>query len=385
MLCKITFLILLALSRHVLADDDFPGDPTSCKDIFDSYKSKYAECKITTTNCADIHNACYAKGGRCESETDSCRKTSESCLEKQEELREKSQLCSEQSRLTAYRPNTVALDFSQGDKNPALEVIYSFKYMFTKPDCYYETDGKAECIEKWPVRTEIFFSYTGKFDFYWLELLPSSPVVNRISNPALHVRMNYVPDEKNNLEWIDFGVEHRSNGQVTSAYEQDSAGKYIAEQKWQGNDIAYINGISRGSNFFSLEGKHIVALGKKKGTNWLSAKLYLSEDTGVTWGNGKYRDHKIWHYDFIREVFEWQPVDNIPKLVSVVEYTIGLKGFATHSMNASLTYNYSTSRRETIPYFVKIHIGPMNELSNYTVPQRSLFFGISLNPYPERR
>ncbi|MDH2916489.1 MAG: hypothetical protein PXX77_06375, partial [Gallionella sp.] len=182
----------------------------------------------------------------------------------------------EQSRLVPYNHNTVAFyQRTKGDQY-AMEVNYSFRYLFTRPDCYYEVENEHKtCIDGWNKRLEFYFAYTGKFDFYvgGTDERASGPVINRISNPAFHWRL-YQPDLFT-LHWIDFGIEHRSNGQTTSAGLQDAAGNYIANNEWKAGHRAYIDGISRGSNYFSLEGRDSAHLDKTEIKYWLSGKAYF--------------------------------------------------------------------------------------------------------------
>ncbi len=110
--------------------------------------------------------------------------------------------------------------------------------------------------EKEPGRTEAdrlewFLSYTGEFDFYW-GTRPSSPVVNRISNPGVHLR---VPLQRLGLSthWRDnlsIGLEHRSNGQVTEVSLPREAER--AQAAYDRQDREFFDKVSRGANYVSL-------------------------------------------------------------------------------------------------------------------------------------
>ncbi len=171
------------------------------------------------------------------------------------------ELCQKKSRLIAYQPNTAAWEFAHDDDG-ALEVNYSFRYLLTRPDCSVEkgTD-KLNCITGWQCRKEWFLSYTGKFDFY-MHTRPSGPVVNRMNNPAAHWRIHN-PALRDWVEWVDIGMEHRSNGQTTEFDLKDTNGNYIAEQRWNAGDRAYIDGISRSANYFSAEVKNSFKYGSE--------------------------------------------------------------------------------------------------------------------------
>lgn len=303
----------------------------------------------------------------------------------------------ERSRLMPYRHNTFSLyQQTKGDQY-AMEVNYSFKYLFTRPDCFYEVgDEQQQCKNDWDKRNELYFSYTGKFDFYvgGTGERDSGPVINRMSNPALHWRF-YQP-EWIALKWIDYGLEHRSNGQTTSATLKDASGNYIANNEWKAEHRAYIDGISRGSNYISVEGRNDLNIFDVGIKYWLSGKIYHNNpESDVTWGDGQYQNHKIWDYDIARAVFETEQMINnasFPKIVYSVEYTVGKKGLPTDSANISFTFPWVASatfpeifsRRTVFPIFFRLHTGPMNELSNYTVAESTFYIGLALDPFPER-
>ena len=300
-------------------------------------------------------------------------------------------LCNKNSRLQAHRPNTAAWEFTKDDDN-ALEVNYSFRYMLTRPDCSMEDqEDRPECVNGWPTRSEWFLSYTGRFDFY-MGTRSSGPVVNRISNPAIHWRLHR-PSFLKNVDWLTLALEHRSNGQVTEFDEKDSNGNYIADQRWQAGDRAYIDSISRSANYFSLELKDGFNKNGIKYNYWVNGKIYFDDESTVTWGDRKGSDDRIWDYDVLRLILsgnkllkggkENEKGGKFTQLEYSIEYTMGLKGFSTDSINASLYLPYVYGRRTYFPInYLKIHAGPMNELSNYTEPQTSIYLSFKLNPYP---
>jgi len=295
-------------------------------------------------------------------------------------------VCNRASRLQAHKPNSIAWEFTDEDDN-SLEANYSFRYLLTRPDCSVEIGGEqAKCLKDWPTRNEWFLSYTGKFDFY-MGTRDSGPVVNRVSNPALHWRIHN-PSLMKGIDWINIALEHRSNGQVTEFDIKDASGNYVAEQRWLAGDRAYIDSISRGANYFSFEMKNSFKSKTTKYGYWLSAKAYFTEDSLVTWGDKKGSDHRIWDYDVARFVFVGNKVKGENKKFKQFEYsfeyTLGAKGFATDSLEASIYFPYVYGKRTYFPInYLKIHVGPMSELSNYTEPQASIYLGLKLNPFPE--
>lgn len=293
-------------------------------------------------------------------------------------------LCQKKSRLTAFKPNTLAWETTTDDES-SLEANYSFRYLLTRPDCSVEKgDEKITCNNEWNNRNEWFFTYTGKFDFY-MGTRNSGPVVNRISNPALHWRL-YNPSFIHGIDWLNIALEHRSNGQVTEYDLKDSNGDYIAETKWNDGDRKYIDGISRGANYFSAEIKKKLIIENTKFDFYISAKAYFTEDSKVTWGARKGSGDKISDYDILRFVVEGNTKSSktwLSELEYSVEYTVGTKAFETDSINASLYFPYVYGKRTYFPInYIKIHVGPMNELSNYTEPQTSIYIGFKLNPWP---
>lgn len=294
-------------------------------------------------------------------------------------------ICQKKSRLTAYQPNTVAWEMTDDD-NDSLEVNYSFKYLLTRPDCSIEKGNvKVECINGWDKRGEWFLTYTGKFDFY-MGTRPSGPVVNRTNNPGIHWRL-HKPSFAKWASWLDIGLEHRSNGQVTEYDLKNTNGDYIADVKWKEGDRAYIDGISRSSNYFLMEVKKSLKAGNTRLSFYASGKAYFTDESLVTWGRRKDSGDRIWDYDMLKFIFVGNNESNkkwIPDQIEYsVEYTIGAHGFNTDSLNASLYFPYVYGKRTYFPInFIKVHVGPMSELSNYTESQTSIYIGIKLNPKP---
>src|SRR5262249_17401809 len=128
-----------------------------------------------------------------------------------------------------------------GKDEYALRANYSLSYLFSGREKY-----------------DFLFSYTGAFDFY-VGTRPSGPVVNRLSNPALHLIFPAGPNQRPRAllplgrTRLDVGVEHESDGQTTEVLEP--ADRAIVRSAYAAKDHRFFDGISRGSNFVSLTGQ----------------------------------------------------------------------------------------------------------------------------------
>ncbi len=311
------------------------------------------------------------------------------------------------NRLMAYRPNYSLFQVTDKDDN-SIEAHYSFKYLFTKPHCMplkllNAGDGKKsvpeiDCLENYRNRWEAFFSYTGEFDFY-AATRPSSPVINRISNPALHYRKYYrdVYWGDTALEWFNVSVEHRSNGQVISAkktYNNPASpyyGQYIAQVELDSGGYEYFDSISRSANYLSLEGK-FNTVGRDADDDdcssrlscfsfWVSSKLYFTDDSKVYWGKQANSGLRINDYDRVNLVLNKpfkSPLTAIPEMELGVEWVIGDQGLGTDSYDIHLMLPWIPANNLEIPFFIKAHFGAMNTLSNYTRKQNSIGIGFKL-------
>ncbi|MFH2134739.1 MAG: hypothetical protein ABII81_06105 [Pseudomonadota bacterium] len=268
-------------------------------------------------------------------------------------------------RLTPYKPNHVVYQWAKDDEL-AFRVHYSFKYRLyplNNPDiCSSSISG---------FNSQAYFSYTGVFDFY-AGTRYSGPVINRISNPAFHYRYANAEElEKRipflSLKWIDFGLEHRSDGQVNEPL--DLAVQAAAQQAFDANDHKYFDSISQGSNYVSAEA-HFNPIG-----NWstyASIKAYISQNSQVTWGPLKNSNVSISNYDILNIVAR----KAIGNGELSLEYIIGSGGFRKSSGNI----DYLFSRETAFPMYVRVHFGPFQTLSNYTVSKPSIGIGVKLIP-----
>jgi len=344
-----------------------------------------------------VRDACADDNTKCTAEEKRKLEILTHCIERPD-------LCdSKKSRLTAYQPNYAILQNTNDDER-SIEVHYSFKYSFTKPHCMPLKKSKGsdaypdiDCLNDYDSRWEAFFTYTGEFDFY-MGTRDSSPVVNRISNPAFHYRKHLgdtFSGKAMSLEWLNVAIEHRSDGQVIEADEKitDPAspdfGRYRAQVELEKGNHQYFDAISRGANYFSFEGK--LNIGKSHSeykvcneelscvSTWVSAKLYFTKDSDVYWGPQANRGITISDYDRFRFVIadafntSFSP---IPKMELGLEWTVGDELLSTDSFDINVFFPWIPKDNLKIPLYLRAHIGPMNTLSDYTKEQNSIGIGV---------
>lgn len=270
-------------------------------------------------------------------------------------------------RLTPYG-QVYALAQATEDDEWALEAQYGFQYTFY--DC--RRSHKDSCNDKnWTFRPSVYFKYQGEFDFYMFTR-PSSPVVNRISNPALHVfvRMGdddfLMTDNPLTLKYFNVGFEHRSNGQT-----RDALVTQVRSQRAYdlGND-RYFDGLSRSSNYISL------AAGSQniRGLSWeAKTKFFFAQEADVNWGplSGVGVDFHDYDMFNLSLGYAWYATNGDgkiePKVALTADYTMGLRGFRSDAIELALStpvhlFNGSTK----IPLMFRFHHGPMEKLSDYT-------------------
>ncbi|MDO6762362.1 hypothetical protein [Agarivorans sp. 1_MG-2023] len=288
----------------------------------------------------------------------------------------------EVQRFRAYGVNSAVWNFREGDDD-ALQADYSFLY--TIYDCRVRhssskedntelksTEGSwSDCGENALVKPLVFVSYTGQFDFY-LSTRSSSPVINRLSNPAIHF-FNIVDKDKY-VNYFDISFEHRSNGQTREIDEFDSSG-LKTETAYLSGDYRYFDEISRGSNYFKL------AVGNDKSIesislNWrLSIKAYVTDDTEVNWGEWANSSTSIKDYDIVRASISVSPFI-FSGLTFTSSYVFGKELLKNDSFDWSIIYPLE-GWGVSIPLMIKGHHGPMATLSNYTKSVSSLGVGFA--------
>lgn len=339
------------------------------------------------------------------------------------------QLCEKTSRFLPHEPSYAIYNFTEDDER-AMEAHYSFKYLLNSNNCIEDykfsalTDEKKEkCIDNFETRWELYFKYTGRFDFY-VDTRSSSPVINRISNPALHLRKYLAEDPSHHsksrftnlltkllvhdfwsVRYLDLGLfEHRSNGQVTEADEKitdpTSAdfGRYKTQIAFEKNDHAYFDGLSRGANYLSLT--FPVNLGSNNGSSDCSAAkgcfealfsvkpIYYTSDSDITWGElagstTKFSDYDRYQVQLTDTIyFSDKPGDKEKdkrfRIEYSVKWTLGDELLDTDSLEASLHIPLYFGEWK-LPLYIKAHTGPMKTLSNYTKEQDSIGIGLIFN------
>lgn len=275
-------------------------------------------------------------------------------------------------RFRPYQPNNAVWQYTEKDEHSA-RVNYSFRYLITKPE---EFDSKFDD------HFGVYFSYTGQFDFYMFTR-PSSPVVNRISNPAFHVRWS--DNKMMGLDWLDVAIEHKSNGQLVSANAPvaPNSTQNKAAAEFNAGNHAYIDSISRSTNYFSLEG-HTTYTSENCITTNFYLKLFAHrfyEESDVYWGRYAGRNVSFSDFERVRFVVQGEfgksSSDKSLQNEYFVEWTVGDKGLATDSVNIRLKYPVRLASMGTLPLMLQMHFGPMNQLSNYTESQRSIGLGLA--------
>lgn len=187
-------------------------------------------------------------------------------------------------RFEPFGQNYAAWQFTEGDES-ALDAHYSFRYFFL--DCRTEKREKNEsdCRKNQDRNISVFFAYTGEFDFY-MGTRDSGPVINRISNPALHLLVDPFNKFKR-ADFLDIGIEHRSNGQATEIDELEGGQLKTVLYYGTKNENHFYDTLSRGSNFFSFtvgtNPRYIS--GATKPFSWkVTGRAYFTKNAEVNWG-----------------------------------------------------------------------------------------------------
>lgn len=238
-----------------------------------------------------------------------------------------------------------------GNDEQAIRARYSFKY-----SVWSAANG-----------LEWYVAYTGEFDFY-LGTRPSGPVINRLSNPAAHVRypVAWLGRASGDRASLDLGLEHRSDGQVIEVTTPRDA--EVAQRAYAAQDRAFFDQVSRESNYLSLTGRAPrLAVLPELGLR-VQIKKYLSQGSEVTWGPLAGSGRSVSDYDRVNLglVYDAGGLGYFE-----AGWTVGDRGLRTDSFNLGWRAPWLG-----LPLYLRAHIGPMNTLSNYT--QRQDSFGIGL-------
>jgi len=357
----------------------------------------------------------FQVSGACSRDFAKCNETEREWLQVTALCHRYPQRCTYASRFSAYQPNYAIYQYTAHDEN-AMEVRYSFRYLFSRPHCmpqklrdesdserlqnpfrYQENLPDLHCLMSFAKRNEYFFTYTGQFDFY-LFSRDSGPVINRISNPAIHYRKNFENLGFDHLavKWLSVSLEHRSNGQVISADNRvnDSGsvdnGRLQTEVEYQKGNYRYFDALSRNSNYVALETKLNIGRDTRDAaqcveapdcvTLWLSAKLfYFGLEDNVNWGPDAAKNPSLADYDMLRIVLNDQYLTShsgFPEFIWGLEWTLGKQLLDTDSLDLHVTFPSVITGGYKIPWFIRAHFGPMNNLSDYTRAQNSIGIGV---------
>ncbi len=271
-----------------------------------------------------------------------------------------------------YEVNSFMFKKTSGD-NLSSEINISMRYFFKS-----QGGTKANLFD---AGLNPFFSYTGKYDFYWVpfrETRLSSPVISRYQNPALHLRYQ-LPDSHyfRAGDWADIGMEHISNGQSLTANENKAA----ILNAYQTHNNAVMDSISRVGAMaaVTLEGRKALTDRSDLTIKWYVYRY--AQEADVFWG--RFANRSVDFNDFQRVKIQWRIKydgfgwTDLPWQFSA-EANIGSLGFSEDSWNFLLNTPFRFPRTNyEIPLAFSAHRGPMNNLSDYTRPQNTLAVGFT--------
>lgn len=214
----------------------------------------------------------------------------------------------------------------------------------------------------------------------------SGPVINRISNPALHLLVDPFNKFKR-ADFLDIGIEHRSNGQATEIDELEGGQLKTVLYYGTKNENHFYDTLSRGSNFFSFtvgtNPRYIS--GATKPFSWkVTGRAYFTKNAEVNWGPLAGTGVDIDDYDLakvtLRKTFFVNKPEPIKEITLLSEYTIGKELFETDSLDLFLITPIRFGGGDIeLPFMLKLHIGPMDRLANYTEPMTSLGIGFAFS------
>jgi hypothetical protein len=260
----------------------------------------------------------------------------------------------------------------------ALRAQYSFKYAVM--GCPLRPQGSNLHSLQLAGRNdaEVFLSYTGQFDFY-MGTRPSGPVINRISNPGLHWRVapKWLPKGLSDVTSWELSLEHRSDGQVFEP--TTPQGSEIANRAYRLQDRALFDTISRGANYLGVQALW-VPTGDLAGFDLRAkARLYLTRDSNITWGPLANQGVTIAGYDLLELKGGWD-AGRVGRLEAT--WRVGNRGLRGDSLDFSWEVSPQVMPAKLqLPLYVRMHVGPMNTLSNYTQRQDSLGIGLRFDHF----
>lgn len=236
--------------------------------------------------------------------------------------------------------------------------------------------GKAITFWQRMRNAELFVSYTNRFDFY-LGSRDSGPVINRVSNPGVHLRLPADLFGDNKRDAWQISLEHMSDGQVVEPATNDRD-RLLAQRAYERGDHRFFDTISRGMNYVAVQGEWVWELeGGAIFDVRTKVKAYVGHsDSDITWGPLAGQGLKFADYERfkLRLGLYWKPLGRI-ELTS----QIGDRGLhrSSHTLGFQHTLSVPSWNLE-LPIYLQAHVGPMNTLSNYTQRQNSFGIGLRL-------
>ena len=221
-----------------------------------------------------------------------------------------------------------------------------------------------------------FFSYTGRFDFYWLgqNTRPSGPVISRFQNPALHFR------RFDQTGWWDAAVEHISNGQPLDA----DKNRQLVLRAYQVQDRSTMDSISRTAATLALTLERNTELPFRPFglSNELNVKWYakrFGQEADVFWGphaneNLDFNDFQIARIQWKLKLEDGSTSGKRLPRQFFAEMNVGAKGLSEDSWNFGLICPIGV-----FPLAFAVHRGPMNNMSDYAKSQNSVAIGFAFS------
>ncbi len=277
-----------------------------------------------------------------------------------------------------YEVNSFLVKHSSGD-DTATEVNVSMRYYFKD-----SSDAARATI----LGFEPFLAYTAKADFYWFgsATRDSAPVISRYQNPGIHFRRN--SQDIARLDWFDIAIEHFSNGQSLDA----SKNEQLVLDAYQTGDQSVMDSISRvaaaAAITTQLHWKFSLPVINKE--SHIDLKWYIKrfdQEADVFWGphaseDLDFNDFQIIRLQWVlalrdRPFFSDKAYKGLP-IRFYSEVNMGSKGLSEDSWNFMLNLPTHIPYLGVIPFAITGHLGPINNMSDYTRSQNSVAGGIAL-------
>ncbi len=350
---------------------------------------------------------CKTKKGVFDCDSDQINKVIEAC-------EVYPQICEIRNVVDLYKPNYAMV--SLGNHNDkALEIQYSGRYNIKPISCVKNHNKNGlyidyECVEdkkitedkkgitekKLPEElVETFFSLTGRYDFYVFgeDNRPmnndyksvnreSGQVVNRFFNPAFHTRLIYPKSDK--LEFVDFSIEHLSNGQSGNFEEIDFSA---------GNDNYEASDNNSISMFFPSISAQLLLNNEKDDIkykvfarailDYWDAELDIYSEDRTEIGKNDFPGYHRFKIGVILESNSIDEITNIDEDEWLLE--LSLTGHRKTSFDAFLSY--PVSRIPVVNLLDKIgldhflfryHYGYLSRLSNYDLKEKTYGIGFGV-------